>query len=337
MIRLESPVANQTSAAVAACVTEIVAELLNSRMPKHYWSPATAALLATRVQAYVTHGGDPAAIGGTTFPRTPPVPRTSRHLPSLHVPAPTPIPTLGDLMFHRYGSGTLKANQIAGRARQVALGHCPYCGLYMPKKPRNRSPDRDHSLPRSAFAEFSLLSVNLVVACDDCNTAKADRYVDVNGNWLFVHPYFDDFLNLRLIQVRFDIVDGEVVPEFAVAPTCPTTARDRVQRHVKELELFERYGDSPLVEFYRHLGTARRFMASGGTTEMVKSNFIDLAHTELVRPNDPLGHMFLAFAQHSRLDEFLRLSRSIHATSARSVGRPIPPASDPTGHTGNPS
>ncbi|WP_312708295.1 hypothetical protein [Stenotrophomonas sp.] len=59
----------------------------------------------------------------------------------------------------------------------------------------------DHVLPKAIYPEFSLFSANLVPACL-CNNKRNNIYRGKAGERV-LHPYFDDFMNERLVTCRF--------------------------------------------------------------------------------------------------------------------------------------
>ncbi|WP_322547342.1 hypothetical protein [Stenotrophomonas geniculata] len=59
----------------------------------------------------------------------------------------------------------------------------------------------DHVLPKAIYPEFSLFSANLVPACL-CNNKRKDIYRGKAGERV-LHPYFDSFMNERLVTCRF--------------------------------------------------------------------------------------------------------------------------------------
>jgi hypothetical protein len=60
----------------------------------------------------------------------------------------------------------------------------------------------DHLIPRTAFPEFTVLSLNLVPACV-CNSKRGATSVGPNPGERILHPYFDDCLAERLLKARF--------------------------------------------------------------------------------------------------------------------------------------
>jgi len=124
--------------------------------------------------------------------------------------------------------GYISALREAGRR----LGSCPYCGL-------PGSISLDHYLPRSTkrFPQFSVLSLNLVPACMDCQSAKGAFFSLIKptrnsrrrGGLLnkrrILHPYFDKFLKKPLLSIDFapytglgTPLMGTVIPGGAAKP-----------------------------------------------------------------------------------------------------------------------
>jgi 5-methylcytosine-specific restriction endonuclease McrA len=89
-----------------------------------------------------------------------------------------------------------KRNGPIRRIRETpGLNCCPMCG-----SPTTGS--LDHFLPRAAFAEFSILRVNLVPACVHCNSAsKGNTYKRAEPE-RFIHPYYDEFADDPLWKVE---------------------------------------------------------------------------------------------------------------------------------------
>lgn len=291
MIHLPMPVAGTDPEVIEVCESEICEELTHSRTLHDELEKGLRVNLRKRIEAYLRCRGNPQAIGPTPFPR-------SQNGNTLGI---------GDRLFDRYQSGTKTDGPIVKNIPRPAPSVCPYCALYMPAKPRSRSPDRDHILPRSVFPEFALLRINLVHVCDDCNYEKGAKCIDGAGNWMFVHPYFDAFLKDRLITVMFGEENRSPVPSFEISEHCPAAERARLQRHVDTLAVFGRYADAPLREFYNHLETARSNAANGTPLLQIRDNFERLANRVLSsNPNDPLGCMFKALAADERLGEFVQ-------------------------------
>jgi hypothetical protein len=62
-------------------------------------------------------------------------------------------------------------------------GKCPFCGI-------GQVSTLDHYLPKSKFPQYSVLPVNLVPSCKDCNTGKSSS-IYTNAEDQTIHPYYD--------------------------------------------------------------------------------------------------------------------------------------------------
>lgn len=93
----------------------------------------------------------------------------------------------------RKNGGPIRRIRLKG-----GLLSCPLCG----------SPTTghvDHLLPRSPYAEFSILRANLVPACGHCNSAgKGNKHRGDVQPERFIHPYFDQFAADPLWRVRIN-------------------------------------------------------------------------------------------------------------------------------------
>ena len=62
-------------------------------------------------------------------------------------------------------------------------GKCPLCGF-------GHASTLDHYLPKSKFPFFSVLPLNLVPACKDCNKGKSTNLA-ISAEQQTIHPYYD--------------------------------------------------------------------------------------------------------------------------------------------------
>lgn len=77
------------------------------------------------------------------------------------------------------------------------MGMCPLCG-------HRDASTLDHYLPKALYPRLSVVPINLVPACKDCNTGKLVSY-PINPEQESLHPYFDDiefdlWLKMEVIQ-----------------------------------------------------------------------------------------------------------------------------------------
>ncbi|WP_447957649.1 HNH endonuclease [Vreelandella sp. EE7] len=123
---------------------------------------------------------------------------------------------------------------------------CPFCGdIGHPK-------NLDHFLPLAHYPQFSVLPVNLIPACRDCNMGeKGDDFADQAEDQI-IHPFLDKeiFYNQQWVFARY-INDGGGVVEYYVQPPAEWQEVDksRVSKHFHDFDLGRRYG----IEAGKHL------------------------------------------------------------------------------------
>lgn len=123
---------------------------------------------------------------------------------------------------------------------------CPFCGDI--GHPRNL----DHFLPLAHYPQFSVMPVNLIPACRDCNMGeKGDDFADQAKDQI-LHPYLDKdiFYNQQWVHARY-VNDGDGIVEYYVQPPAEWQEVDksRVNKHFSDFDLARRYG----IEAGKHL------------------------------------------------------------------------------------
>jgi hypothetical protein len=140
---------------------------------------------------------------------------------------------------------------------------CPSCG-------EEGSPSTiDHYLPKENYPHFSVTPVNLTPMCDACQTAKGEKALDSNGRRIFLHPYFDEFLESQVIRLTIGR-PFNAPKDFSLEPTAdldPTLA-DLVRRHIHGLHMDERYGAFFRDEYIRLLRLS----------QVARDEGLDIAH-----------------------------------------------------------
>jgi hypothetical protein len=116
-------------------------------------------------------------------------------------------------------------------------GWCPFCGGIGHVK------TLDHYLPKSNFPAYSILPVNLVPCCRDCNTGKSNS----SGTGIHeqtLHPYLDDtkYFDERWISAVVSKTNP-IVMTFRCSPPPSWSCSDqqRVQQHFKRYDLAYRF------------------------------------------------------------------------------------------------
>lgn len=121
---------------------------------------------------------------------------------------------------------------------RAPLGRCPFCGM-------GQASTLDHYLPKTKYPQLSVVPLNLVPSCKDCNTGKSTAVATTAGTQS-LHPYFD---HQRFIDDQWLFAE--------VIQTVPTTIRfyvqapvhwddiskERVQAHFRDFKLASRYSN----------------------------------------------------------------------------------------------
>lgn len=73
---------------------------------------------------------------------------------------------------------------------------CPYCSIGAIKQ-------LDHYMPKEKFPEFSVMDMNLVPCCSDCNADKWDKWSNVEH--IIFNPFLHNLPECSLIKARLSI------------------------------------------------------------------------------------------------------------------------------------
>lgn len=130
--------------------------------------------MAGQYGAYVAACGDPWLLGGL---------------------APIGSAAEKDAMVDLYKSKTPALGFIA-EMRDGTRGACPMCGS-------DSTGTLDHYLPKATYAQFSFFSRNLIPCCARCNSMRQDTVQGAAVGERAAHPYFDGFLDQRVMTVTF--------------------------------------------------------------------------------------------------------------------------------------
>lgn len=116
------------------------------------------------------------------------------------------------------------------------FGRCPFCGF-------GHATTLDHYLPKSKFPKLSVMPLNLVPSCKDCNSGKQAR-TPTTEEEQSLHPYFDQshFVECQWLFARV-LQTSPVTLQFFVSPPndWSETSKNRVHVHFDEFRLAARY------------------------------------------------------------------------------------------------
>ena len=173
---------------------------------------------------------------------------------------------------------------VLERLRARTLQYCPACGEF-------GTPNTlDHYLPKNHFPEFAVTAANLFPMCDICQGRKGQHMLNAHGERLFLHPYFDEFLGMQVVQ----LVIGEPynAPVSMVLRAHPNLDGDLpalVSRHLESLDIATRY-----YHFFRdeyiHLLASVRDIREGGLD--VRQQLELFRNKERHKSINSWGHVF---------------------------------------------
>lgn len=231
----------------------------------------------TRVQTYILVGGDPGA-----------------------------IPPWQDVQMHATKFQTLYSSPAEGSAQQPVLTSlrsrelqlCPTCG-------EDGTPNTlDHYLPKQIYPEFSITACNLVPMCDICQGKKLALTVNAANQRLFLHPYFDQFIEQQILHL--DIEGPYDAPQSMTLVPHPKLDPEQavlVARHLHHLAMSMRYHHFFKDEYLRLLRLVSKIRQKDMDVSMNLELFRDNA---LEKAINSWGHVFYAGVLENReLMEYL--------------------------------
>ncbi|WP_320426676.1 hypothetical protein [Roseateles agri] len=136
------------------------------------------------------------------------------------------------------------------RLRMTELGICPFCGF-------GHVSTLDHFASKARYPAFSVLPINLVPACADCNKGKGSAPIEAGS--AMPHPYFEESRIESDTWLFCDVLQTQPVTTSYRAETpahWPAALSGRVQRYFSELELAGRYA----VQSASHLANIKAFL-----------------------------------------------------------------------------
>lgn len=160
------------------------------------------------------------------------------------------------------------------KLRVTELGICPLCGF-------GHVSTLDHFAAKARYPVFSVLPINLVPACTDCNKKMGAGVISAEET--MPHPYFEEARIETDTWLLCDVQESNpVTVTYRVEPPATWSAglRQRVSYHFGELELASRYA----VQAGSHLATAKDFLADLAPADL--QTLIGRKVSKFPRPNE---------------------------------------------------
>lgn len=157
------------------------------------------------------------------------------------------------------------------------LGKCPFCGVGV-------ATTLDHYLPKSKFPTVSVLPINLVPSCKDCNTGKNADIATTAGEQC-LHPYFDHqhFVTEQWLFSKVVQTYPASIQFYAEPPQhWDAISNERVKSHFEDYNLATRYSIEVTTELAILKETLSQYMSLAGA-ELVKQhlNIVANSHQRL--------------------------------------------------------
>lgn len=218
-----------------------------------------------RVQAYLAASGDPAVVQ--------PWPAVQPHAKKFH-----------NLYLHPTDGSIQEPVLTSLRSRTLQL--CPACG-------EDGTPNTlDHYLPKQTYPEFSITAFNLFPMCDICQGEKGTNTVDAANQRLFLHPYFDQFIDMQVVQLEIG-TPYEAPASMSITPHPALAAAQTalVARHLEHLGISTRYNHFFKDEYLRLLRLVRTMRQKG---QSVTAHLELFCENALNKSINSWGHVFYA-------------------------------------------
>jgi len=127
--------------------------------------------------------------------------------------------------------------QISELQEPTVRGKCQYCGIGVPTT-------FDHYMPKGIFPEYSVLPINLVPCCYECNNIRGENWLLENKQRMTVNLYFDDLLMVKCLFSEISYSDN--IPEtnfqmWSIDPSANNQSFEQLKRHYSMLDLEKRY------------------------------------------------------------------------------------------------
>lgn len=152
-------------------------------------------------------------------------------------------------------------------------GICPLCSQRIVST-------LDHYLPKSQYPELSVVPVNLVPSCTDCNKDKLQTYPN-NSEEETLHPYYDDIENDTWLSASV-VKSTPASITFYVNPpaTWDKLLSDRVKFHFSSFSLDKLYTTQAAVEL-THINLRLNNIYSLSGKVGVRSHLLESAESRL--------------------------------------------------------
>ncbi|MCI5123163.1 MAG: HNH endonuclease [Candidatus Electrothrix sp. AR5] len=166
---------------------------------------------------------------------------------------------------------TKPARRIYDSLLNAAEETCPFCGGI--GTPRNL----DHFLPKTHFPQFSVLPLNLVPSCRDCNMDGKGHSFATSAEDQIIHPYADNdrFFSTQWIVATYHEGNSKKPSRFEYYVSPPedwsNVDKQRVNKHFEDFELARRYATKAAEMLGTILHQIKLMKQKGLTRDVIQS------------------------------------------------------------------
>lgn len=150
------------------------------------------------------------------------------------------------------------------------LGKCPFCGF-------GQVSTLDHFLSKARYPSFSVLPINLVPACADCNKGKGAEVLSAQSQ--IPHPYFEGERIETDIWLYASVREtSPATAAFSAAPpdNWPADLATRVINYIRDLNLSNRFA----IEAASELASLSDILSRFGTSLRIREYLNLIAEAE---------------------------------------------------------
>lgn len=214
-------------------------------------------------------------------------------------------------LYEQYFRASEKpARKVYDSILNSAQDKCPFCGGI--GTPRNL----DHFLPKAHYPQFSVLPINLVPSCRDCNMDGKGKNFANSAEKQIIQPYLDNkrfFIDQWIFAVYVAVDDGEpgVFKYYVLPPEgWPEVDKQRARRHFEGFDLAKRYATKAAEQLGTVLGQIRSMEQEDLDISVIKNVLLKPAIEEAQFSNHWQKGMYQALCSHYTTLENAKLSRS---------------------------
>ncbi|RYE43571.1 MAG: hypothetical protein EOP24_27905 [Hyphomicrobiales bacterium] len=193
-----------------------------------------------------------------------------------------------DQMSNANGGGRSHYDKL----RLTKLGICPFCGF-------GHVSTLDHFAAKSRYPAFSVLPINLVPSCSDCNKGKGASLITVETD--MPHPYFEDSCIEIDKWLTCEVVESLPVTVSYTAQfplTWGESLSTRMKNYFTELKLASRYA----VQAASYMAGAKEFLAD--MSEVDLQWYINKKLNSYTHPNGWEAALYAGLARSQWFMEF---------------------------------